>query len=460
MLSELSLRNIQSGDDKIVYTEVTKVALFMATGGYLKQANRLLSALWKYKLPHDRSTWLPDIAFTVLWNTVGSHPEVIPFPLDNIDSIERNMRGYIATDKWAYSMPELSWQELRGQDLWRKAIQTARLVKKDSAAAMDLTSLMAEQEGDMDALMAKVGQYIKSTSVEASDSFPSAYNEKEALAMLKKMVAEGFSPFDGLALGAELAARNGERDTAVQFARLWAQNAIQNPAGCNFPLLAASRHVAPMLLEGIVGPDLGLSADSVKEYSANVLTRLDERMTRGRSLVYGKLNWNQLIREISSEALRIEDEEVYGEDVRKSGWIGFEGAIAAEIATVEERLNINLPNDYKQFLETTNGMMPFPILNPPLVGVSQIRYLVDVVEPYFAEIIQNSYIREGDDLRHAVLISNYPDEQLVWLIPIDPEKPQWEMWFYAHWIPGVERFPSFRSYMEDALSRMQTYEPK
>ena len=63
MLTKQVFRTIQSHDQEEWYRKVTNVALFIATGGFLDEANRLLQALWKYNLPHDRNTWLPDQAF-------------------------------------------------------------------------------------------------------------------------------------------------------------------------------------------------------------------------------------------------------------------------------------------------------------------------------------------------------------------------------------------------------------
>jgi hypothetical protein len=81
MLNKATLQSIQAGTDQEIYATTTKVALYIATGGYLAEANQLLSALWNYKLPHSRDTWLPDIAFMVLWHAAGKHPDFIPFQL-------------------------------------------------------------------------------------------------------------------------------------------------------------------------------------------------------------------------------------------------------------------------------------------------------------------------------------------------------------------------------------------
>jgi hypothetical protein len=467
MLTKHTLQSIQAGTEEELYSKVTDVALYIATGGYLDSANTLLSALWKYKMPHDRSTWLPDIAFMVLWDASGNYPDFIPFELDNIDSIEKNMRGYIATDNWPYEMPDVSWQKLSGQDLLRNALITARLVKGGSGRYAGPANFLSPESGDspdFSELMAKVGGYIESVSVQPSDSLPSASDETEALAMLEKMVTEGYFNFHGLVLGAELAARHGQRETAVRFAKLFVERSVQSGMGVGFPPITVCRHVAPLLLEGMVATELGISRTVVEKYLVDILKVLDKRMMQGRSLAFGDLSWKELIQEISQAALRIEDIETYNDIERSVQWIGFEGAESKEIMLSEERLKLRLPEDYKQFLATTNGIRKFPLNNPALLPVERIDYLKDILEPYFFDIIGCCYPEGGDEkmylenLTNAILISAYPDEQLVWLMPEDKERATWQTWFYASWLPGERIFPSFRFYVEEQLAQMGAYD--
>jgi len=112
MLNKQTLQFIQAGADQEVYYTTTKVALYMAAGGYLVEADHILTALWAYKLPHSRDTWLPDIAFMVLWHSAGKHPDFVPFQLQAIDDIEKNIRGRIAMDRWGYKMSDKAWSYL------------------------------------------------------------------------------------------------------------------------------------------------------------------------------------------------------------------------------------------------------------------------------------------------------------------------------------------------------------
>ncbi|GAA3953378.1 hypothetical protein GO495_31695 [Chitinophaga oryziterrae] len=426
MLTKGTLNTIQSGSDKEVYTQVTDVALYMATGGFLEAANQLLSELWKYKLPHDRDTWLADTAFMVLWDAAGSYPGFTPFPLDDIESIEKNIRRYIAVDRWAYKMPDKPWNELTDQDLLRKSYITAALVNVDG-------------------------------------SFPSSQNELEALSMLEKLAAENVTSCEGFALGAELAARNGKADTGIRLAKIWANGYHKKTLGYLFPLLACSRHVAPVLLQKGIADELNLSETIVQEFLSQAITVLDKRFQDGRTMLYGDLTWKDLLHKISRHSIELEDGE-YDESVRISGWIGFDGATVSEITLAENRLGITLPTDYKLFLEITNGIRPFPLNNPALLPVNEIDFIGNILDADTFDSLSDWPVDDDDPetfkdyLSRGIMISRYPDEQMIWLIPTTVGNiTSWQTFFFAYWLPGDQRYPGFRYYIEEQLQSIEGY---
>jgi len=467
MLNTETLHTIQAGTEEEVYSTTTRAALWMATGGWLAEADRVLTALWAYGLPHDRNVWLPDIAFMVLWDAAGTRPDFVPFPLQGIDAIEKNMRGRIALDRWSYKMPDKPWTELSGQDLLRKAYLTARLVKQDPAENRDMHSILTPSPGqeprNMEEQMALIGKFIKSTAIEAADIFPSAETELEALAMLTKMMEEGFYSEEGLALGADLAARNGQQELAIRFAKRCVGKTLFRPVPPNLCELAASRHVAPLLLQKIVAPELGLSDQTVWDYVPELLTVLNKRITQGRSLVYGHLLWKELLGAISEAAIKADDNKQIAADMREKGWLGCPGATKEAISEAEERLGVTLPDDYKAFLAVTNGFGRVSVTSGVLLPVAEIDYLKNVEEPFAFDLLLDYPPEEGEDeetyqekLRNAILISEYGDEQQVWLVPEDQAKTRWQTWFFATWIPGNERYPGFRHYMESELEKVES----
>lgn len=250
MLTTDNLRIIEKGRRAHIYCTVTEIALFMATGGFLEEGNRLLQELWKFKRRHERDTWLSDTAFTVLWSAAGSVPDNVPFEPEDIDVIERSMRNYIAIDKWAYEMPALPWTSLSGVDLQRKAFITAGMFKNRAVPVQDNYDDFNEFANDT----------LQALNLQPEDEFPVAYKEVLALEMIERLAEEDFDSDEAYALGAELAAKNEQPETAIKLAKQWAK-VPKRPA-----LIAAGRHVAPLLLQGVITEDLGLDKNNVNEF--------------------------------------------------------------------------------------------------------------------------------------------------------------------------------------------------
>jgi hypothetical protein len=266
MLTTDNLNIIRKGKRAHIYYTVTEIALFMATGGFLQEGNRLLQELWKFKRRHEKDVWLPDVGFTVLWSAAGAAPADVPFELGNIDDIERSMRNYIAIDRWAYEMPALPWTALSGTDLLRKAFITASMFKNRELPVQDNYSNINDFMQDT----------LQALNLQPEDSFPVAYKELLALEMIERLAEEEVDTDEGYALGAELAARNEQPETAIKLAKQWAKNP-KRPA-----LIAAQRHVAPLLLQGVIAEDLGLSSNNVNEYVEQAIEGLSKSpMKRG-----------------------------------------------------------------------------------------------------------------------------------------------------------------------------------
>jgi len=461
MLSKQTLDTIQAGSIEEIYPLITNAALYMATGGFLQQGNQLLSELWKYKLPHDRNTWLPDIAFTVLWHAAGARPEFIPFELQDMDEIERGMRAYIAIDRWGYSTPVTSRTELKGQDLLRKAFIAAGMIKANDESPLSLDVILSmaasENKGDGTTYLDKIGKYMESRSPQPSDKFPTKETELEALAMLEKLATEDFPSDEGLALGAELAARQGEYDRSIRLIKKWGRLFLNPSLRPRVELIASSRHVAPLLLKGVIAGELKLSEPIVNSFLIEATTILDKRLQQGRSLAYGNLEWKGLLKEISTASIGM-DPEMFEKEIIDAGWIGFPGANSSDIEKAEKRLGLSLPEDYKQFVLTSNGLQSFPRCNPDLLPIGEIDYIKNVVAPDTYEGLCDFPI-DGIEpesleslLSRGIMISRYPDEQMVWLIAPRQKGGAWETWFFAYWVPGERRYPGFRYFIEHQLT--------
>lgn len=470
MINNTTLRTIQSGTIDEVYTKVTDAALYMATGGFLDQANKLLSELWKHKIPHDRKTWLPDKAFMMLWHVSNNKPDFIPFAIIDIDELEKDQREYVTLDKWGYKMENKDWHGMSGTDLLRTAFKTASLEKANRENLVTLEDITAFTQGEkrnlqegetfMDGLKRLFIDYNKSNASLPNDSFPSKEKELLAADMLEKYIEEIEGVADAMCLAAELNSRNKRNEKAIFFAKEWAKNYHKYYLSYNFPLMACNRHVAPFLLKRILADDLKLSERTCKEFVDTAIKILDTRIVDGRSLVYGKLTWKQLIKKLSLLALKYAPED-FSDDIHKSKWLGFEKVNVNAIKATEKRLGVLLPDDYKDFLKTTNGLLAFPILNPELSPIEKIDFLKNIERPEIFELYKGYPAEENDTesleeyVSRALLISVHPEEQMIWLIPPKEEFGNWQTWFFGNWVPGENRYPSFRHFIEEQIQTLE-----
>ena len=471
MINNITIRTIQSGTTEEMYCKVTDAALYMATAGFLSQANELLSELWKYRLPHERNTWLPDRAFMMLWHVSNNKPDFVPFDLIDIDEVEKYHRGYVALDKWGYEMEQKDWKQMKGTDLLRTAFKTAALVKKNTEDVVTLEDIIAINQGKkklelaegetyMDRLLKLTSQYNKSHEILPDDEFPSKETELSAAEMLTKLIQEGQGRPDALCLAAELEARNGKIDKAIYFAKLWAERYHENCLSYSFSLMACNRHVAPLLLQNVIAAELKVSESICNDFVFEAIKVLDKRIELGRSLVYGNLTWKQLLKKLSVLAFEYAPDD-FPKEVHKTKWLGFEKATVKAIKATEKRLGLVLPEDYKSFLKITNGLLAFPILNPALLPVEKIDYLSNVVPADLFKIYKGFPINTDeletfeDYISRCILISQYPEEQMIWLIPPKEMDGTWQTWFFANWTPGENRYTSFRYFIEEQIQKIE-----
>lgn len=424
-LGKKAVKRIQSGADREMYYEVTEAALFMATAGFLDEGNHLLQCLWQFKWPHIEDCWLPDQAFEVLWHAKGERPLNVPFQKKPIAAIETAHRRYMTIDRCFHlPMPNGSIEALHGLDLMRRCHQLA-------------------------------------CPPDEEDSLPAFDLERNALSGLNRLIcesgdADAHHGGNNLVLAAELAARNGFTAQAIECAMLWAANYPERWLGCNFPTMASSRHVAPFLLKGIFAEPFGLTVTSCQSYLKSLVTAVEARMKRGRKLAYGKWTWERLLTAASKRAVKAQ-RDLFTKEQSKSKWLGRPAAPEAAIAAVETRLNLKLPEDYVAFLRVSNGFSALSTTTAPLRAVERIgRFAVEADADFMAILKEYPEEDAPEALERSIQISDLGEMggELVLLIPpASPDDP-WQTWFYAPWVPGVIRYPSFRHFLEQTFQEL------
>ena len=194
----------------------------------------------------------------------------------------------------------------------------------------------------------------------------------------------------------------------------------------------------------------------------NAIRVLATRLLHGRSLVYGHLKWKDLIEQISKASIALSPES-FEQETLDSGLIGFQGAGPGDISSAESRLSVSLPEAYKSFLQISNGIRPFPLPNPALLPVGEIDFIKNILTADEFNALTDFSVDEDDPetfedyLSRGIMISRYPDEQMVWLISPKEENDNWQTWFFAFWFPGERRYPGFGYYIEDQIKGIESY---
>ena len=140
----------------------------------------------------------------------------------------------------------------------------------------------------------------------------------------------------------------------------------------------------------------------------------------------------------------------------KSTWLGNAPASDDEIKNAEERLGVELPKDYKDFLKITNGFFtPCDSTEPTFEKVNDIDHLKNV-DPFLLEIWnEEPLIDIGIQLNRAIVVGGINDEQYFLLISPDNTNQDWQYWKFASWIPGGEPYGDLKAYFESVLDFMK-----
>lgn len=135
------------------------------------------------------------------------------------------------------------------------------------------------------------------------------------------------------------------------------------------------------------------------------------------------------------------------------------GATEDQIAVLETRIGKSLPPSYRAFLAVSNGF------NYPDGSIDRIRPAeeVDWLAVENQELIDiwlNPEMVELDPeivhFKTTLQISDEGDAAFMLLNPnvIDEATGEWEAWFFASWVPGETKYPSFQHLMEERYKTM------
>jgi len=178
-----------------------------------------------------------------------------------------------------------------------------------------------------------------------------------------------------------------------------------------------------------------------------------------------ELDWKNLLAQWSKELIKFNKfVEVIPDAVIASGWLGFLGASEYQIARTEARLGVALPPSYRTFLKVTNGWYQINNFVYRMWSTEELDWFsarhqswIDVWMEDPVPISDEDYFTYGEkqgDIRVEYLqtcleISDRGDAAVFLLNPkIVSLDGEWEAWFFANWLGGARRYPSFWEMMK------------
>jgi uncharacterized protein YeaO (DUF488 family) len=193
-------------------------------------------------------------------------------------------------------------------------------------------------------------------------------------------------------------------------------------------------------------------------------------------------NWETFLRRWSHELLKSEknNQEKLPPEVIQTGWLGYSGATEEQIICAETRLGTTLPPSYREFLKVSNGWGQTTPFIHKLWSTEEIewfsqkrpdwcdsfvkRYEEDYIDSLESQlripsVSDEEYFVYGEAqdcsklrveyLQTALEISDLGDSAIYLLNPqVITEEGEWEAWFFGNWLPGADRYRSFREMMQ------------
>jgi SMI1 / KNR4 family (SUKH-1) len=416
--TEVLLRILKSASIQEVQLRLIGIANQWAAAGCLQEANRLLSVA---REAGDLSTFtIPLAAFEIPWSLTRTRPTNWPPSAQDIDAIEFDLWTRLFGSKWPDAAvnhaKNTEPEELGGKSLLIRAVITA--YDDSRSDRIGAPEMLAE-------------------AAELLDRFLGS-NTPDAV---------GYTLFHALTCRAIVAARLGDLECAKETLVTWGKCYNTYPENWIvwYPLM--DRAVATILLSGILASVWQITPQQCDEDAATIEGAMRERMATGRQLAYRNLPWTQLLTQLSDAA---PEGDHQAQNLRRAP------ATASAIEASEARLGLSLPESYRGFLGASNGFGMYSITGIEILPIERTCWLREAMPDLIYSYHQLDEQRGlTNKLRESLLIGRDPsDEQQLLLVPADNPATEWECWFFAHWVPGEVRHPTFRYYIESEVHRL------
>jgi hypothetical protein len=165
----------------------------------------------------------------------------------------------------------------------------------------------------------------------------------------------------------------------------------------------------------------------------------------------------KVLKKISEIAIR-QGEFAYTDEQIANKWLGNAPASSNDIEALEEKLQISLPADYKEFLLVADGFTtPNENVEPSFEKVNNVGFLKDVDPELIEAWISNDELLDvGIKLARSIVVGGINEEQYFLLVPPLYGYEDWEYWKFASWIPGADPYEGLENYFINALDFLKS----
>jgi len=157
-----------------------------------------------------------------------------------------------------------------------------------------------------------------------------------------------------------------------------------------------------------------------------------------------------LLKNISQKALLLKDFK-FSANQQKSGWLGNVPSSTKDISDLEQKLNLELPTDYKHLLELSNGFAAPSFTEPQFLSIAEVDFLKNINSELIEIWSETGNGEIAKELERSICIAGKNEEQQFLLIPPNVSNADWQYWKFAHWIPGKEVYENLTTYFQSVL---------
>jgi hypothetical protein len=194
-------------------------------------------------------------------------------------------------------------------------------------------------------------------------------------------------------------------------------------------------------------------------------------------------DWYNLLKDwsvyqLDPEGRNPDDDENLPPEVFEQKWFGYPGATEEQILELENRLGVQLPPDYREFLKVSNGWRAYDYYPHALAHLwSTENEDLDWIKPFLSTFLteghihenqndpyltsdelyfdydlykQNFYLVREEHLKALLEIGGFDGNEYLFLNPlVVSEHGEWECWTYNPDGEGFIRYLSFWDFMQE-----------